>query len=234
METFFLFLGIIIAIGIIVGVVNMVNNSKHKKESQVAFENLKDFKADNHYLSTSSGMSIGFDNQRKKICFLDKMHEAFIYDYNKILQCEVAIDGQTVLKQSTTGTIGRSVLGGILGGGIGALIGGATGAKTQNENISSIDLKIIINDTINPVFKINFLNLKTKKGSMIYKIAYSNIEKWHGIVSGLIMQGNHEESNNKPSENLSVADELKKLKDLLDNGVLTPEEFVKQKSKLIN
>ena len=216
------------------GLVKIANNNKHKTESQAAFDNLNDFKADNYYLSTSSGVSLGFDNKRKKICLLDKMHMPSIFDYNKILQCEVLIDGETVLKSSTSGTIGRTLLGGILGGGIGAIIGGTTGSKTQKETISSIDLKIIVNDTANPVHRINFLNLKTKKGSLIYKPAYSSAEHWHGIISGLIRQGNDEESSkNKSTDNLSIADELKKLKELLDSGVITNEEFAKQKSKLL-
>lgn len=137
------------------------------------------------------------------------MHKPFIYDYSKILQCEVVIDGETILKQSTTGTIGRSVLGGILSGGVGAIIGGTTGAKTQKENISSIDLKVIIIDTVNPIFRINFLNLKTKKGSMIYKMTYPNVEKWHGIISGLIRQGSDEDKSTKSTVNFSSVDELK-------------------------
>ena len=40
-------------------------------------------------------------------------------------------------------------------------------------------------------------------------------------------------SGRNPS-NLSVADELKKLKELLDSGIITQEEFNTQKSKLIN
>ncbi len=234
MGTFLTILVIAIAIGIIAGIVTSVNNSKHKKESKAAFENLKDFKADNYYLSTSSGISIGFDNQRKKICFLDTKHIPSIFDYNKILQCELEVDGESVLKSSTSGTIGRTLLGGILGGGIGAIVGGTTGSKRQKENISSIDLKIIVNDTTNPIYKINFLNIKTKKGSIIYKPAYSSAEQWHGIISGLIRQGNDEDKNSsKPIDNISIADELKKLKDLLDSGVITDEEFAKQKTKLI-
>lgn len=225
---------IIIAIGILIGIMKSINDSKHKKESQVVFDSLKDFKADKYYLSPSSGQSIGFDNQRKKICFLDKMHNASIFDYNKILQCELLVDGESVLKSSTSGTIGRTLLGGILGGGIGAIIGGTTGSKTQKENINSIDIKIIVNDTANPIYKINFLNLKTKKGSFIYKPAYESAEIWHGIISGLIRQGNDEGKNNTKSiDNLSVADELKKLKELLDSGVITDGEFSKQKTKLI-
>ena len=39
---------------------------------------------------------------------------------------------------------------------------------------------------------------------------------------------------NAGSNNLSVADELKKMKELLDNGVLSQEEFDQQKKKLLS
>ncbi len=40
--------------------------------------------------------------------------------------------------------------------------------------------------------------------------------------------------NTKNTEQISVADELKKLKELLDGGILTLDEFNEQKMKLLN
>jgi len=60
---------LIIEVAIIYIIIKVIKDQKHKKESQIAFENLEDFKADNYYLSESSGVSIGFDNQRKKYAF---------------------------------------------------------------------------------------------------------------------------------------------------------------------
>jgi len=229
--------GTILIISVIIVIVfkfvQAENNNKHKQETQTAISGITYFTATDTFLSESSGISISFDDQRKKICFLDELHKSYLYGYDKILQCEVVVDGETVLKQSTTGTIGRSVLGGLLTGGVGAIIGGTTAAKTQKENISSIDLKIIINDTSNPVFRINFMNIETKKNSLKYKAAYSKVEKWHGIIAGLIRQGNTDDTP-KLTENLSVADELMKLKNLHDSGVINSEEFAKLKSKLID
>jgi Short C-terminal domain len=223
----------IITVGVIIDrSMRAADNRKHKEEVGEAYSTLEDFTETDTYLSESSGISISFDNGRKKICFFDKSQQPFIYNYNEILQCEVVVDGQTILKHSTTGTIGRAILGGVLGGGIGAIIGGTTGASKQDENINNIDLKIIINDPANPVFRVNFLDTTTKKGSELYKEAYSKVEMWHGIFAGLIRQGNKDEDA-KPKENLSVADELIKLKSLQDSGVITEEEFAKQKTKLI-
>jgi hypothetical protein len=217
-------------IGIILGISINAKNKKHSKESKEVFDNLTDFKADNTYLSSSFGVSLGFDNERKKICFLDNMNRPYIYNYSKILQCELMVDEESILKQSTSSTIGRSIVGGVLGGGVGAIIGGTTGSRTAKSKIKTIDLKIIVNDPANPVFKVNFLNMETNKGSFLYNMTYSVAEQWHGIISGLIVQGNSEVSQ---TDNLSIADELKKLKELLDSDILTLDEFTKQKEKLL-
>jgi hypothetical protein len=240
MDQFDILIGIVIvafASAIIVGTVKGIRNNKHKDEALKRFNALSEFKATEYYLSKTSGSSIGFDNDRKKICFLDNHNRPYIYNYNKILQCEVVVDGQTILKQSTTGTLGRSILGGILGGGVGAIIGGTSASKTSKEKISNIELKVIVNDVSNPVFNIQFYN----STSILLKHERRNVERWHAIICGLIVQGNKEDITSIEKDsldtvivgNLSVADELKKMKELLDVGVLTIEEFNRQKTKLL-
>lgn len=230
--------GVLIAIGIgfivwlVFGIKKILEDKKHKDESKNVFTTLKDFKPDSYYLSETSGISFSYDNERKMICFLDASHKPTFYTYNSILQCEVVEDGVSILKSSTTSTIGRSILGGILGGGVGAIIGGTTSSKAQNVEVSSLDLKIIVNDPKNPIYKINFLNFKVKKNSLLYKEYYPKIEHWHALISGLIKQGSAENDNNAMS-GVSIADELFKLKDLMDKGVITEEEFIQQKSILL-
>jgi hypothetical protein len=236
MDQFDILIGNVIiafASAIIVGTVKGIRNNKHKDEALKRFNALSEFKATEYYLSKTSGSSIGFDDDRKKICFLDIHNRPYIYNYNKILQCEVVVDGQTILKQSTTGTLGRSILGGILGGGVGAIIGGTSASKTLKEKISNIELKVIVNDVSNPIFNIQFYD---STSSILLKHERRNVERWHAIMCGLIVQGNKEDTTSFEKDsldtvivsNLSVADELRKMKELLDMGVLTIEEFKKQ------
>ena len=60
---------------------------------------------------------------------------------------------------------------------------------------------------------------------------------WHGLVEVLIKQANIEDKNiNAKKDNfetISIADELKKLVELKESGVLTNDEFQQQKSKLL-
>lgn len=224
-----------IVVGTIFAIYTIVSNKQHKNKSKEVFENLTNFNATDKYLSDSSGVSIAYDEKRKKICLLVE-HKAELYEYKDIIQSELDIDGVTVLKQSITGTVGRSVVGGVLGGGVGAIIGGTTGAKTGKEKINKIDLKITVNNSKCPVYRINFMNTETSKGDFFYNISYGVAEKWHGIVTTLIKQAEIEQKNitqNSASSN-SIADELLKIKKLLDSEVISQAEFNTLKSKLLN
>ncbi|CAM3820976.1 SHOCT domain-containing protein [Flavobacterium gelidilacus] len=206
-------------------------NNNYKEKAKKVLDELKDFEAENITLSDFSGMSVAFDNNRKKICFVDAVYKPWIYNFSDILESEIVIDGQTVTKKS--GTIGRSVVGGILAGGAGAIIGGTTGSTTTNEKINSILVKITINNTINPIFKIIFLNTTIEKNSILYTIPFTSSEKLHGIIAGFIKQT--ENKKNEPKENnLTISDELIKLKKLVDDGILNDEEFQIQKKKLLD
>ena len=174
------------------------------------------------------------DANRKKICLLNAEHKTIIYNYKDILQSELDIDGVTILKQSTTGTVGRAVLGGLIGGGAGAVVGALTGSKKQKQKVKRIDLKLSINDSKNPFYKINFLDIETKKDSIIYTSAHEKAERWQGIIATLIRQANELDNTDEKSSSESATDELLKLKSLLDSGVLTKEEFDIQKKKIID
>lgn len=223
----------LIILGIIGAVIyGIIRNNKHTNKSHDVFNNLKDFNPTEVYLSGTSGCSIGYDSERKKICVLNHEHHPTIYEYKDILQSELNIDGETILKQSTTGTVGRAILGGLLGGGVGAIIGGVTSSKMQKEKINRIDLKLSVNDSKNPFYKINFLNLETKKGDLIYIASFAQAERWHGIIATLIQQSNNLEKTT--INGISITDELIKLKSLLDKGILTQIEFENQKKIILN
>lgn len=228
----FIYLIIFLIIGAVI--YNGIRNNKHTNKSKDVFNNLKDFNTTEVYLSGSSGCSIGYDYERKKICILNTEHYPTIYDYKDILQSELNIDGETILKQSTTGTIGRAILGGLLGGSVGSIIGGVTGSKKQKEKIYRIDLKLSVNDSKNPFYKINFLNLETNKGDFLYSVYFAQAERWHGIIATLIQQADNLEKESTKINNITVVDELIKLKSLLDTGILTQIEFEIQKKIILD
>ena len=208
-----------------------IQNSKHKKESINILDALSDFKPTDKYMSGTGGCSIAYDIDSKKFCIIDEFKQTHVFEYKQLLQSEIIVDGETYIKQSTTNTIGRTVLGGLIGGGVGAVIGGVTGKKHKKEKVKSVDLKIIVNNPSNPIYKINFSNIEIKKDSLLYRAAFSDAEKWHGIVASLISLA---DSKDDTKFSISIADEISKFKKLLDDGVITKDEFEKKKLELLN
>ena len=88
-----------------------------------------------------------------------------------------------------------------------------------------------VNNTANPIHIINFLNSETSKDGFLYRISMKNAQHWHGIMEILIKCANIEDRVVNTVD--SIADEIKKLSELQDSGVLSIDEFKKQKSKLL-
>lgn len=117
-----------------------------------------------------------------------------ILDYHDILATEIMEDGAPVTSTATARTngIGRALIGGALFGGVGAIVGASTSGSSSSsrtiKEVNSIDVKIVVNNTKRPVWIINFLNMKTTKGSLIYRPAIERAQHWQGLLSVIIHQ----------------------------------------------
>lgn len=181
----------VLAIIIFIVVIILFLNNENEKQN-VLFEktkniinNVEDFYPTESFIS-NNGMAIAYDESKDKICIVNGLFQPVIIDNKDIMSCEIIEDGTKIVKQSTSSTIGKAIVGGAIGGGIGALIGGNSGTKTEHEKIKSIDLKINVNDLKTPFYKINFLNNEVAKDSFLFKIGSANADKWHGVISILI------------------------------------------------
>lgn len=149
-----------------------------------------------------------------------------IYNYSDILDYELLEDGESI----ASGGLGRALVGGVLFGGVGAIVGGVTGNKKSKSICNSLRIKITTNDINNPVVYADFLNTSTKKDSIIYKTWFDLAQKCLSTLQ-VITNGNQEEVKEKPVE--SSADEILKFKNLLDQGIITQEEFEAKKKQLL-
>lgn len=177
------------------------------------------------------GVYIEFDEQKRLWLIPDgvrgkKIHPK-IYTFDDIVEYELLEDGDTVTK----GGLGRAIVGGALVGGVGAVVGGVTGKKKTKSVINNLRIKITVNDTSNPSIYINLINTPTKANSFLYKMAYESAQEILSMFS--IITQNNENQQEKITNTASVADELIKLKSLLDDGILTEEEFIAEKNKIL-
>ena len=140
-------------------------------------------------------------------------------------------------------SLGGAVVGGLLFGGVGAIVGGSTAKAKQNKEVSKMVIKILKKDTANPNIRLVIYSgevLKTKNSAD--KMRYDALMKEvFGIKDVFSVILDIADSQKKPSNaeksvssNVSVADELAKLANLKAQGILSEEEFEKQKAKLLN
>lgn len=213
---------------------------------------------------TNNYSVVGVDESNRKVCFLDSnsdmnlkdlhfygavtdniQYSARTYDYKDILESEVIIDGETITKTSRSSQLGGAILGGILAGGVGAVIGGLSGKTASKEKVKTIQLKVIVNDTKKPLQIITFLNETNSIDRNNQKFIKANKEviHWHSLFKVIIDMADKEEKsnqviqnniNNSSSQSFNTADEIRKLHDLLKEGIITQEEFNLQKKKIIS
>lgn len=143
------------------------------------------------------------------------------------------------------GGIGRAIVGGVLFGGVGAIVG----AQTRNSKSTVDSLYIRLTLKSSGMKTITFISSPIDRNGMLYKAerkcadeVLSELELISADNQSSAIQEREPQTAPPPVQQTGkseqsptlIADELIKLKQLLDMGVLTQEEFEQQKQKLLN
>ena len=153
---------------------------------------------------------------------------SIIFSYRDIVNFELLENGQSITK----GGLGNAIIGGALFGGVGAIVGGTIGKKTTKQEITEYRIKIITKNVFCPEIYINFLATgKTKYGSLLYNSYANYAQKILSLLNIITSEPTVPESN---AASISIADEIIKFKQLLDDGIITQEEFIQKKKQLLN
>lgn len=151
---------------------------------------------------------------------------SLIFTFDEIINFELLENGNSIIK----GGLGTSIIGGAMFGDIGAIVGSNVGKKKAVQEITEFRIKIITKNSTFPQVYINFLETgKVKANGLIFRGYTASAQK---ILSLLAIITSDKENSKAASS--SVADEILKFKNLLDEGIITQEEFDKKKVQLLN
>lgn len=213
----------------LIGIAIYNNVSKKKREQQIEMEEnlLRDegFNVDNKVTDINKQYSMFVDDKNKKWAIYDsKTYSRGVYNYSDLISFELKEDNNSMV----SGRAGSAVVGGLLFGGLGAIAGASGSRKVSETSCNSMILYLVINDMHNPNIEIPIIEKETQKDSDKYDEC---IHKAQAIVSimKLIL-----EKNKKIEPSKNSAQELREYKQLLDDGIITEEEFNKKKNEILN
>lgn len=161
--------------------------------------------------------------------FLGHITYPIVYDYKDILGYELLEDGQSITKSG----LGSAVVGGALFGEVGAIVGSVAGSKTTKQVVNSMKIKITLNDLNHPAEYIRLIETNTATDSGKYRGASIYAQSILSVLSIIVEKTKVSSAQNIGSETLSIAEGLREYKSLLDDGIISEDEFNAKKKQLL-
>ncbi len=190
----FLLFVLIIVIAIVASII--YSAPQRKKALTEELNNLNDFVVSQSHIGEDGNSAIAVDSINKKICLLifygDKV-KSRIVSFRDLISAEIFIDGSEAVKTSRTSQSGEAILGGIIAGGIDTVIGGLSESKSSIKKATNIRLRIVINDSLEPIHVVNFLDGEYKTDSLTYRHAEEQARYWQGLLKIFITQADRED-----------------------------------------
>nr|WP_297936707.1 SHOCT domain-containing protein [uncultured Lachnoclostridium sp.] len=208
--------------------------SKYSARREAELNEITNFKADLE-VSSYAKTYAKFNDKEQKAIFLTTSplfgkptnNEWEIVNYNQICRVDVIRDNNIV---TSSDGAGKALAGGLLFGATGALIGGASAKKTSVHSLKNLKVNITVSDYPTPLITIPIVTSETRSFVDNYLSTADNI----AAKCNLIIQKSQEESNQKEESASSInINELKELKALMDEGIITEEEFTAKKKKIL-
>ena len=178
------------------------------------------------------------NNTKKSFAALDRGNYYSLHKFEELDDFSIEEDGQSI----TSGRSGSAAVGALLFGVTGAILGSA-GSKTTKQVVQNLDIVLSFKGLNAQIETIHFLRRPAQKGSDAYVKAAQTCKRVASALKQIMDSVKQPGSDllEAPAERgkgvaiyaFSVADEILKFKGLLDQGIITAEEFEAQKQKLL-
>lgn len=149
--------------------------------------------------------------------------------YDQIVDFELIEDGETITK----GGLGAAVAGGFVAGMGGAVVGSVIGKKNTKPICTSLQIRISVKDYYKKTIFVKYIETATKCDSFTYKQIIEQARKAIGELQVAVASVSSQSTVMQKEPSGSIADEIAKLKTLLDQGIISEDEFAKAKQKLL-
>lgn len=164
--------------------------------------------------------------------------------FKDILASEIIEDGDSITSTQRGSQAAGAAIGALALGGVGAVIGGLSGKTKSSTEVTNLTVRVIVNNISDPIFDIVYFNGKIKKSDSTYKSIRDEAVRFHRAIEILIKKADELDSPDqkaklekkeatKPFSNSKVQ-ELSKLAQLKEQGLVSDEEFEKLKADIVS
>ncbi|MGV2866498.1 SHOCT domain-containing protein [Achromobacter sp. AGC39] len=197
-------------------------------------------------LSFDRRAGIAISRDAKAVCLAGgNWINAEVFDISEVLGAELYIDGECETSTSRSSQIAGAAVGGLLLGGVGLIVGGLSGKKKTNRKVSSVEVRVTIDDTNNPLHDVQLLRREVSRNSPEAKQVIEEARLFHAQLDVAIKRADQAQREvehqrlleaqggrtNVPT--LSIAAELRALGELKASGELSEAEYQSLRSKLL-
>lgn len=170
--------------------------------------------------------NVFFNDVKKSILIKTRLSKKVkVYSYSDLINFHISNKKQVITTTKQKGAISRGLLGGALLGPAGAVIGSATAKKTSTSNESQGQMKV----------SLYFLDGSEHNFHMMLE---SKLNQLSAKLETIVRTNMKENSLNDQKKETIVKDnyyeDIKQLRKLFDEGLITEEEFSLKKEQILN
>ena len=180
-----------------------------------------------------SSTKLLIDNQNKKFIYQKGKIYSNTYKFSDIINYEVYENG----KSQVQGRAGSALIGGAFFG-LGGLIVGSSMSRNINEKCNQLKLIIRLNDFNCPQIVITYVdNVDWDKNGWTYRNMKENLQSVCSMLEFMLNEKSLEQSSTVKQEEShakkSYKEQLQELKEMLDDGLITQEDFEQKKKQIL-
>lgn len=197
--------------------------------------NNKNFKTSKSIISKQkkSMKQLRVDTEHNQLAICDVFPYSYVtyINFSDIIECEIIEDSNTIME----GGVGRAVVGGALAGGVGAIVGSTT--RSSKNVVNSLQIRIVTSNVTNSLFNINLISQETNKEDLEYKNAMQFANNVYATVQAIINDNNKSKKQKETIQeqnNNTDFEQLEKLAQLKEKGIITNDEFEESKKKILS
>ena len=231
----FIIIAIVAGISILYFVFKLIvekGDEKYQAEFAAKLDNAlakyPDFVPDERYEGVCREFLLAFDKKNENVLYIDtKTWESIVFPFSDIVDVELSrADGSTTSYRSDGRTIGGALVGGAIGGAAGAVVGGLSGDVNHSSAVRIVVRILLRNQPISSLVVVCFNGYTSGLG---YGKGVSLAEQINDTIT-VILDGMKKDA----PQNASMADEIEKLFNLKERGILSEEEFQSKKQQLLS